>query len=252
MRVFAAAFALVLSVIAAVQPADARRTAIDRSDPNNPQSLTIGGYCDFNGEDCDTPNFYLPYYVDFGGVDGFVNGLQIKGNGVLNFVSEQPAPDNLRTQAGFISRIRNATSTDQGRSDVVYDQSAQLSLTDDGDLLAQWYSCFTPQSCFNLNYSMLFHRVAGGFDVTYNYFTSFGDDPRYSGYYILTGQDGFPNVSFPSQTNRTFFVAAQFRDDSTDPGAVPEPATWSMLIVGFGIVGAAMRRRTRQAALAAG
>ena len=34
-------------------------------------------------------------------------------------------------------------------------------------------------------------------------------------------------------------------------GAVPEPASWAMLIAGFGIVGAAARRR-RQMALAAG
>ena len=31
---------------------------------------------------------------------------------------------------------------------------------------------------------------------------------------------------------------------------VPEPATWAMMICGFGFVGAAMRRKTRQAALA--
>ena len=31
----------------------------------------------------------------------------------------------------------------------------------------------------------------------------------------------------------------------TAPGAVPEPATWAMMIAGFGIAGAAMRRRIR-------
>lgn len=249
MRVFAAAFALVLSVIAAVQPADARRTAIDRSDPNNPQSLTIGGYCDYNGEECDAPNLYLPYAVDFGGASGFGNGILVRGNGVLIFVNQVPPPQNLDGNALFIARLRSSTSTDQGRSDEVYDQSAEISLTDTGDILAQWFNCFTPQNCYNYNYSMLFHRVDGGFDVTYNYFTSFGDSP-YSGYEVLDRRD-FPGQSFPTQTNRTFFVAAQFRDAVTDPGAVPEPATWAMLIVGFGIVGAAMRRRSRRAAFAA-
>ena len=31
---------------------------------------------------------------------------------------------------------------------------------------------------------------------------------------------------------------------SFTPGAVPEPATWGMMILGFGMVGGAMRRRT--------
>lgn len=31
------------------------------------------------------------------------------------------------------------------------------------------------------------------------------------------------------------------------PGGVPEPATWAMLIMGFGVVGGALRRRARMA-----
>lgn len=34
--------------------------------------------------------------------------------------------------------------------------------------------------------------------------------------------------------------------DAISVGAVPEPATWAMMILGFGLVGGAMRRRTRQ------
>ncbi|KRB42667.1 PEPxxWA-CTERM sorting domain-containing protein [Phenylobacterium sp. Root700] len=37
---------------------------------------------------------------------------------------------------------------------------------------------------------------------------------------------------------------------STDWGAVPEPATWAMMIVGFGLVGGAVRRRRTSAAFA--
>jgi hypothetical protein len=34
----------------------------------------------------------------------------------------------------------------------------------------------------------------------------------------------------------------------TSPGSVPEPATWGMMIVGFGAVGSALRRRARKTA----
>ena len=34
-------------------------------------------------------------------------------------------------------------------------------------------------------------------------------------------------------------------DAITVPGAVPEPATWAMMIGGFGLIGASMRRRSR-------
>lgn len=37
-------------------------------------------------------------------------------------------------------------------------------------------------------------------------------------------------------------------DNLTFSGAVPEPASWAMMIAGFGLVGAAMRRRVAQAA----
>jgi hypothetical protein len=33
-------------------------------------------------------------------------------------------------------------------------------------------------------------------------------------------------------------------------GAVPEPASWAMLIAGFGLVGAVMRRQARTAVVA--
>ena len=40
-------------------------------------------------------------------------------------------------------------------------------------------------------------------------------------------------------------ILDNFRIDIT-PGAVPEPATWAMMIAGFGLVGGALRRRATQ------
>jgi hypothetical protein len=52
------------------------------------------------------------------------------------------------------------------------------------------------------------------------------------------GFAGLPNgVSFTSQSG-------VFLTGLTGPGGVPEPATWAMMIMGFGLVGSAMRRRS--------
>ena len=44
-------------------------------------------------------------------------------------------------------------------------------------------------------------------------------------------------------------ILDNFRIDIT-PGAVPEPATWAMMIAGFGLVGASMRRRAAKVSFA--
>lgn len=44
------------------------------------------------------------------------------------------------------------------------------------------------------------------------------------------------------------YILATGTSDGVPPGGVPEPATWAMLILGFGLVGAAARRRRPLAA----
>lgn len=57
------------------------------------------------------------------------------------------------------------------------------------------------------------------------------------------------SVQFGGTLNQQVFDDLTF--GSTTPGGViPEPATWAMLITGFGLVGAAMRRRTAASASA--
>ena len=81
--------------------------------------------------------------------------------------------------------------------------------------------------------------VTFGQDVTWN-----GD--LYHTLFVANDNDFLPGTAGPNQ----FFVFG-FKDGDL-PGlvqqhiaAVPEPASWMMMIGGFGLVGAAMRRRTR-------
>ncbi len=66
--------------------------------------------------------------------------------------------------------------------------------------------------------------------------------------YVSTGASfNFGNtssMSFVLPSNVTFTSASgTFLKGLGGPGAVPEPSTWAMMIVGFGLMGGAMRRR---------
>jgi hypothetical protein len=60
-------------------------------------------------------------------------------------------------------------------------------------------------------------------------FTVFSDDPS----------EQFTGIKLESGTN-----SFEIDNLAIQSGAVPEPATWAMLIAGFGLVGVAMRRRS--------
>jgi len=63
----------------------------------------------------------------------------------------------------------------------------------------------------------------------------FGDDR----FYDFSHQFGPDLVGFSSEVGG----AAQFQFGVDQSGAVPEAATWALMLVGFGAVGAALRRR---------
>jgi hypothetical protein len=68
-----------------------------------------------------------------------------------------------------------------------------------------------------------------------------------AGVKINPGDSFFVNVAFtgPITTSRFSFAGLW-----TDENGVPEPATWSLMIAGFGLAGASLRARRRQAVTA--
>ena len=58
--------------------------------------------------------------------------------------------------------------------------------------------------------------------------------------FTLNGS-GIKNLAFTFDP--AISAARQFRVEGVSMGAVPEPATWAMMVVGLGLVGGAMRRR---------
>ncbi|VXC35315.1 PEPxxWA-CTERM sorting domain-containing protein [Sphingomonas sp. 8AM] len=68
---------------------------------------------------------------------------------------------------------------------------------------------------------------------------------------FFLNEDGLLRVelldSFNTETTPRGFWSGSFSivtDDIATDGAVPEPATWAMMIAGFGVVGARLRRRS--------
>jgi hypothetical protein len=67
-------------------------------------------------------------------------------------------------------------------------------------------------------------------------------------FYIVFDADdvrgGFTSVSFSTITDRVAFLASDaVVRETTQMPAVPEPSTWLMLLAGFGVTGAVVRRR---------
>jgi len=56
------------------------------------------------------------------------------------------------------------------------------------------------------------------------------------------------SIDFGGTANYTVFDNITFGSATPGGGAVPEPATWAMMLIGFGAVGSALRRKKRPTA----
>lgn len=76
-------------------------------------------------------------------------------------------------------------------------------------------------------------------------------DPAGSAPFSFTASGlGFVGDTFTLKVNRSnsWVFVSEVAFDGRAAGAVPEPASWSLMIAGFGLIGAALRRRSAVAA----
>jgi hypothetical protein len=107
--------------------------------------------------------------------------------------------------------------------------------------------------------SVIFEQMAGppeltaGFAITDNLSTLFGDSFLHDGQVFsapfILGAGNYFAVFYGTGADDVGDYAVNYSYnlvlEPVAAGAVPEPATWAMMITGFGMAGAALRRRNR-------
>jgi hypothetical protein len=156
---------------------------------------------------------YIDFGVDFtwGGVEGFFDDGDVNEFGGIN---DAGILDLLTAVDG---RIVALGTTNQATSNFIF---AEAGFAAPGSLLLE---------AFDINGDLL----ASEFSTN-----ALGPNNR-SVWYIATPGIAFFRIS----GNDTFGVAQISIDPRSIGGGVPEPATWAMMILGFGLVGFAARRR---------
>ncbi|GGI73200.1 hypothetical protein GCM10007973_07660 [Polymorphobacter multimanifer] len=238
-----------LVAMTAATPSAARRTAIDQDADGNPINFSLGGYCDLNGDDCGS-GMALGYTARIGSADA-INNVITHGNGLLTFgraVDFFSGPEG--SDLGFQGMIYSGTVprlTDYGVNlvsggqnidldfDGVFYQSSKVSLGQRGVIQVEWFTCFAPTSrttCPGSNQQFL-TLTPGRLGFT-GVFTGNGREDA-PGFVI----DGVYNSV---ALNQPFLLPAEITGLDFQ-SYIPEPSSWSLMIIGFGLVGWATRRR---------
>lgn len=227
--------------------AEARRTVVDNGTQTN-----VGGYCAPNGfgyADC-IPQA-LPFSITIGGqtYDSFV----VNGNGTLSLGSPLTYYSNTLTdytQPVFSPLIDNTLLT-------VFDSVTQSFNTDtlraassaagyamiNGELVptltATWFTCLSSLACSDPDFGLTLTQLASGFQLDYFYSSYLSPNLSIDYGFSLPGGAQLQENGIPQP--RTFIFDAD--GQLVVPSAVPEPATWAMMLLGFGALGLSLRRQ---------
>ena len=120
------------------------------------------------------------------------------------------------------------------------------SVTFDTDLDYEMDSSVLSVSATNIPYSFAFSYFANSFVLVLASVGNGGGCTHYSGTFCAFVYDfgsGLPAFVEQSPTSGGGWVA-QTITAGIPTGGVPEPAAWALMIAGFGLTGAALRRRT--------
>lgn len=233
-------------------PADARRTVVDFApdDVNfeNPMTMDIGGYCDFDGTECQSVP--LGFGVYFSDQQGYGSAIAY-GNGVLEFTN-QNGDANAIVSGNPIGATITAGAISSASEDFYFNYSFENGVYW-SPLSVSLFSCPSTSSCLSPVWDMTLAPKSTGFDVSITYYRASPLGGWAAGYTAPPTDDNpfgtstFYSVQGGAGTTFDFFVPATLigLDPPIDPGtgAVPEPATWAMMIAGFGAIGGALRRR---------
>lgn len=200
---------------------------------NGLQGWTIGG------TDSDSPN-YPPTAIFYGAAQAYPNGAFGEAVPVNNAPTNSP-DDAGKRAAYFVSDFASKQSVSQS----VWLEAGEYQIG---------FSAYAPSNGYANTGEAFFSGTVAGVTLA-NYAVSTGPKTTWQTFAGSTIIDtaGFYDVSFVFDTklkpskdvviDQVYIIAG-----NPPPPGVPEPATWALLISGFGLVGASLRRRVAAAA----